>query len=127
MTIVFITLTSKLSERFGATKIMLSGTVINSFFNMLFVSKYLSEKYVAVLILRALAAAGIGLMVPSQMPVNVILVQTGKLPIAIALCSMMVPIGSIVGAMIAGIVAKSIGWYNMCTIIASIGIINSIC
>lgn len=125
--ILFNTMTSKLSERFGSSRILFTGICINALFNLLFAVPGVSTSYPVILVFRGLAAAGMGLMGPSQMPVNMYLVEPRKFPIAISLTSMLVPIGSIVGALIAGLVEEKIGWQYMCVIVGCISFINMIC
>ena len=116
----------KLSDRFGSTTIFTIGTIILAFFNIMFLFKRLAASYVAVLILRGLAAVGMGLMVPSSMPVNFELVKQNKLPSVIAIGSMMLPIGAFIAALCAGIVGNSIGWNWMCVFVGIFGLIDCI-
>ncbi|CAL6045231.1 Major_facilitator superfamily protein [Hexamita inflata] len=125
--LVITTMTGKLGERFGSTKLLTIGTFITGLANLFFISPRISKSFAAVLVLRALGAIGLGLSVPSAMPINFMLIKPGKLSQAIAINSMMLPVGAIISSISAGAVAASIGWNYMCVIVGCISLINCIC
>ena len=79
MQIVFTTMTGKLCERFGSTLIFTIGSFINFIGNIFFAFPRVANNYVTILIFRGIAACGLGLCVPSAMPINFTFVYPGKL------------------------------------------------
>ena len=70
MQLVFTAMTGKLCERFGSTLIFTIGALINFIGNIFFIFKRVSSNYIAILVFRGIAACGLGLSVPSAMPIN---------------------------------------------------------
>ena len=62
--LVFTPVSGKLGERFGPTIVMTISTGMVFFFNMFFCFRRVSQNYYAVLVFRALAAAGMGVAIP---------------------------------------------------------------
>ena len=110
MQVVFTTMTGKLCERFGSTLIFTIGSLVNFIGNIFFAFPKIAQNYVSILIFRAIAACGLGLSVPSAMPINFTFVQVGKLQNVITIISMMIPIAALCASLSAGLVADSIGW-----------------
>ncbi|KAH0577483.1 Major facilitator superfamily protein [Spironucleus salmonicida] len=121
--VITATMTGKLCDRFGTSLVMSLGTAVFAVFNLLFLFGAAETSLLVVLILRFLASAGLGLMLPASTPLAVQLVKKGKLNVAIAIMSIMVPFGFILSSLIAGYVAQYGSWRYMFAIVGGLSLL----
>lgn len=123
MIIATATMTSRLGEKFGVSIIYTLGTFIFAICNFSFIIPGIAQSIYAILVLRGLAAIGIGMTNPSAMPLAYVLVPVTKLSIIISGVTLCIPFGSLISSFVAGIVADKIGWHYMCVFAGAGGFI----
>ena len=78
------------------------GTLIFTIFNLIFIFPFIYKSYGAILACNALESIGLGLCLPSAVPMGTFLVVRSKVGVLVSVISLLLPIGNLIASLAAG-------------------------
>lgn len=68
----------------------------------MFVFPFVAHNYVAILICKAIESIGLGLCLPTAIPMATFLVPRNKVPVLVSVISLLLPCGNLVASLASG-------------------------